>query len=193
MGPAEQGVDPPGQFLVVHRLGHVVVHAGGEATALVLEGLLGGEKQHRDAVALVPQGLDQGIAVHPGHHHIGDDQIHGLPLQQLQSLHAVLGADDGKLMLQLGAGEQAHGGLILHQQDGCHLHRSFVSRWGTGPGLMLGEGPPPGGGVNRLICFDCLVLIQYSIKRRAVHVKAGCPAVDGMLQCPLYVEGNGAW
>ena len=151
MGPAEQGIDPPGQLLIVHRLCHVVVHAGGEAPALVLEGLLGGEKQHRDAVALVPQGLDQGIAVHPGHHHIGDDQIHGLPLQQLQSLHAVLSADDGKLMLQLGAGKQAHGGLVLHQQDGCHLHRSFVSEWGTGSRHTHWEGGWfPKGGVSRL-------------------------------------------
>lgn len=61
------------------------------------------------------------------------------------------------------------------------------------PGSCSERGRLPEGGVNRLICFDCLVLIQYSIKRRAVHVKAGCPAVDGMLQCPLYVEGNGAW
>ena len=42
--------------------------------------------------------------------------------------------------------------------------------------------------MNRLICFDCLVLIQYSIKRRAVHVKAGCPAVDGMLNAPYMLR-----
>ena len=119
-GATEEGIDPPGELLIIHRLGHIVVNAGGKSLPLVLKGLLGGEQQHGDGVPPLPQGLHQGVPVHPGHHHVGDDQVHRPALQHLQRLHAVSGAHHVEPVLQFGGGEQAHGVVVLHQQNGRH-------------------------------------------------------------------------
>mgnify|MGYP000923267722 CR=1 FL=1 len=71
--PAQQRIQPPDQLLVVHRLGHIIVHAGGKSLTLVLERLLGGEQEDRDLVPPLPQGLYQRIAVHSRHHHVSND------------------------------------------------------------------------------------------------------------------------
>ena len=109
------------------------VNAGGKPLPLVLKGLLGGEQQHGDWVPSLPQGLHQGVPIHPGHHHVGDDQVHRPALQHLQRLHAVPGAHHVEPVLQFGGGEQAHGVVVLHQQNGRH----------AAPPLPPGRYPPP--------------------------------------------------
>ena len=115
VGPPQQGLDAPDQFLIVHGLGEIIVDAGGKALPLAVHGLQGGEEQHGDVVPLRPEGPHHLVAVHHRHHHIRHDEVHVLPLQNVQGLPAVGRRRHRELVAQLGLGQQADGLVVLRQ------------------------------------------------------------------------------
>ena len=75
--PPQDGPDPDDELLDAERLGHVVVAAQGEAPQLVVQGVSGGEEEHRQpAPDPVPaDALEHFEAVQIGQHHVEHEQV----------------------------------------------------------------------------------------------------------------------
>jgi hypothetical protein len=90
-GTAQHGADPGRQLLQAERLGHVVVAADGEPGDLVGLGVLRGQEDHRDAVAVPAQPAYDVEPVEVGQHHVQDNQVERAVPGQPQRVGAVGG------------------------------------------------------------------------------------------------------
>ena len=125
--PPQLGPDPGQQLHGVEGLGHIVVGPHVQSQHLVRVLGLGRQQDHRQIVAL-PQAGHGGDAVHPRHHHVQQDQVHLLPVQQPQGLIAVIGRQHP---VALGGQIDVQGRhdvlFIVADQDGVHGDRlSFL-------------------------------------------------------------------
>ena len=125
--PPQLGPDPGQQLHGVEGLGHIVVGPHVQSQHLVRILGLGRQQDHRQVVAL-PQAGHGGDAVHPRHHHVQQDQVHLLPVQQPQGLIAVIGRQHP---VALGGQIDVQGRhdvlFIVADQDGVHGDRlSFL-------------------------------------------------------------------
>ena len=91
----EQRPDAREQLVVVERLRDEVVRAGLDRSRLLLADARGDHDhgQHRGLVVLAQPAAD-GVAVEPGHHHVEQDQVGLLRVDELESREAVGRGDD---------------------------------------------------------------------------------------------------
>ena len=73
--PAHQPAEPGDDLLEAERLGHVVVPAGGEPGDAVLDGVPGGQEQHRHVGGVGAQAAQHLEAVDVGEHHVEHDDV----------------------------------------------------------------------------------------------------------------------
>ena len=107
------------QDVHVERLGDVVIGPLPEALQLKFLAVLGGEKDHWD-VGRVDIGLDgaaQLHAVHVGHHHVADHQVHGLLPQQVQHHETVRRTQHLIALRQARRQEIQELRVVVHQED----------------------------------------------------------------------------
>jgi len=116
----QQVIDMIAEGGPVDRLGEEVGSAGGKGAADRVRIVEAGHHRHGQAPALRPfaQFSQGGEAVHARHEHI---EQHGIRLPQVDSVerrHAVFGLLHGKSRLLQGfAHQQAHGRIVIHDQD----------------------------------------------------------------------------
>ena len=92
-GPAEQSLDAEQQLGLIRRLGHIVIRAHQKTGVLVLGQGLGRQHQDGHHAAAIPDGLGQGKAIHFRHHHIAQQQVNVLVVDDVQRRFAVEGRD----------------------------------------------------------------------------------------------------
>lgn len=108
--------------------GEVVVGAGVQPQHLVVHLGFGGEDQHRNGVALLPQGAQHRQSIHFRHHQIQDEGVVVSRLQVLQGLLAVINRIGGVIVFfQQGNDRPGQGAFILRKQN-AHLYAP-PSRW----------------------------------------------------------------
>ena len=81
---AQQRPHAQQQLLKIHGLCEIVVRPGVKAGAHIVKGVLYRYYQHRRRVARFAQLADEPVAVEPGHHHVGDDEMHAAVLQKIE-------------------------------------------------------------------------------------------------------------
>ena len=92
-GAAQHGANPRAHLQNVERFGHVVVRTHQKAGVLVLGQGLGRQHQDGHHAAAIPDGLGQGKAIHFRHHHIAQQQVNVLVVDDVQRRFAVEGRD----------------------------------------------------------------------------------------------------
>ena len=90
LGTAQKGIDTQHHLIDIHRLDHKIVGARQKTQLHILKPILCGDHQHGNVGTGIPKGLYQLIAIYPGHHNVGHDQIHDLPVQHFQRLLPVI-------------------------------------------------------------------------------------------------------
>ena len=81
---AQQRFHAQQKLFKIHGLCEVVVRPGVEAGAHIVKGVLYRYHQHRRCVARFTQLADEPAAVKPGHHHVGDDEMHAVVLEKIE-------------------------------------------------------------------------------------------------------------
>jgi hypothetical protein len=124
------------QFLHVERLGEVGVRPSPQPGHPVLRRRPGRQEDHREEVRLrvLLQGAAEGVAVHAGHHDVGDHEIGEVPPGQFQRLPPVRRLHHAEAALQVGPDVAAEVRVVFGHQDG---------------GDVLGLRRPVMGGVGR--------------------------------------------
>ena len=121
VGPAQERPHPQHHLSQVDGLDHIVIRPGGETALLVRKGLLGGDDEDGLEKARLAQGMGEGVAVHLGHHQIGDDQIHMLVVHEGEGALPILGGQGGVAVLpEHGADERAQMVVVLDHKDTKH-------------------------------------------------------------------------
>ncbi len=109
------------QDLPLERLGDVVVGAGGQVVDDVLRFGAGREHQDRKLLELRP-GADltkKLRAVHAGHHHVGEDALHRVLLEDPQRRLPRRGEVHIEVLRQGLDDDLGDFGVVLHEQDIC--------------------------------------------------------------------------
>ena len=108
-------------------LGQIIVCTGIQPGHPVLERPLCREEQHRRIVLCLPQLPYHTQAVHPGHHHVQNDQIHVLAVHDLQRFHAGAGRNGLVAVARKDRLHQAARVLVvLDNQNLKHTVTSFL-------------------------------------------------------------------
>ena len=131
----EHDPDPRDQLLDAERLGDVVVAADGQAVHLLLGGVAGGEKDHRDLDAVADQALHEREAVVVGQPDVEDHQV-GPEVHDgvARLLRGAGGLDREALVLERHRDEIGDGALVVDDEDSVRLacadcgHRTIFAR-----------------------------------------------------------------
>ena len=117
-GAAQQPAQPRDELLDAERLGDVVVAARGQAGDAVLDGVLGGEEQHRHLGALAAHPAQHLEAVEVGQHDVED---HGVRPELARRAHGGRAVGRGPhlpaLVPQRHREQLREGGLVVDDQD----------------------------------------------------------------------------
>ena len=97
--PAQQRTQPCQQFAKGKRLHQVVVGAGIQPVYTVIDGVAGGQHQHRRLDALAAQLAAEAEPVQPRQHHVEDEQVIGRRERPVEPVAAVIGCIDGVAFL----------------------------------------------------------------------------------------------
>ena len=82
--PAQDHTQSGDDLFQGEGLGDVVVRADSQAVDTVLHAVLGGEEQGRGIVAGLAELVEQGEAVHAGHHDVQDEGVGAVGIRDLQ-------------------------------------------------------------------------------------------------------------
>ncbi len=122
--PPQHHVNPGQQLHGVKGLDNIVLRPQTEALHPIRHRPFGGEKDHRNLQR--PDVFHQFEAVHLRQHHIQQDQIVHLPLQQVGRLRSVKGAGAVESLLGQAHTDQVGNGLfVLYNQNANHLRHLF--------------------------------------------------------------------
>ena len=140
---AEEHLDARDQLVGVERFGDVIVGADLQAHDHVPGGILGGQHDHRDVTPLLVglQAAAHLVPIHPGHHHVQQDQIDGTFRNAAEGLIARMADHRGETArLEQDLDHARDPDLVLHHQDrGLPSHRSTHSRHTVPPSKLTGE------------------------------------------------------
>ena len=120
-GAAQQRLDAQHKLLPVRRFCHIIIGTNDKARVLVLRHILGRQHQNGQHAAAFADSLCQRKAVHPGHHHIAEQQVYLVVVEQFQRLHTV-GSNQRLIARSLydGAKQTRCAGVILGNQNTKH-------------------------------------------------------------------------
>ncbi len=100
-------LDAGEQFGELVRLDQIIIAAGLEALDAIIDLAERGEDEHRRAVALLPQSLDDRQSVLSGHHAIDDEHVEAGVAGHFQALFAVMGDIGSMARLAQALGHEA--------------------------------------------------------------------------------------
>ena len=118
---------PSHQDLRAERFGNILIYAQAEPVEFIPLLALG--RQHNDGhLGILPDLLHHLPAVHPGHHHVQNDQIHILFFKKhVHRFHAVPGLQHRIALFHKEILHQlAHTALIIHNKNLTRIHLSFL-------------------------------------------------------------------